>query len=148
MLPYRARFLLRLETNKHCFACGVENPIGLKLEFRFEPRPDGGEDYVTEFTPRREHQGYVGMTHGGIITTVLDEVMARLAWVKDIPAITAKMEVRLRKPIPVGTPITARGRIVQDRGRSLLAAAQACLPSGEIAAEATAMLLRVTIDEG
>ena len=109
---------MRLETNKHCFACGVENPIGLKLEFRFEPRPDGGEDYVTEFTPRREHQGYVGMTHGGIITTVLDEVMARLAWVKDIPAITAKMEVRLRSRSPWEPPLPREAELFRiEEGR-------------------------------
>ena len=134
---------MKIEADKYCFACGQENPIGLKLQFRLERRADGGEEYVTEFTPRAEHQGYVGMTHGGIITTLLDEVTARLVWVKGIKAVTAKIEVRLRKPVPVETPVTVRGRIVQHRGKSLLATAEVYLPDNTVAAEATATLLRV-----
>ncbi len=60
--------------NDYCFACGKANPIGLKLAFR---EMDDGR-YVSIFTPGPEHQSYEGALHGGIIGTVLDEVMGRV----------------------------------------------------------------------
>lgn len=134
---------MKLDYDRKCFACGPENPLGLQLNFWFETGPEGGEEYVTRFTPQPHHQGYVGVTHGGILSTVLDEVMARLAWEKQLNAITAKMEIRLRKPVPVGETVTARGRIVRDRGRSIHTEAELYLSNGEVAAEATAMLVKV-----
>ena len=61
-----------ISLNDWCFGCGRLNPCGLKLEFS---ELDG--DYVTHFTGRPEHQGYDGIMHGGIISTLLDEIMAR-----------------------------------------------------------------------
>ena len=100
-----------------CFACGLQNPIGLKLTFRQE-----GEAYVTTFIAPREFQGYQGILHGGIVATLLDEVMARYVWQEiAAPAATARLEVRYRRPAPVGCPIEVRGWIT---GR----ARRACLP--------------------
>lgn len=129
---------MRLDYDRTCFACGANNPYGLRLEFHFE-----GEEYVTEFTPQPHHQGYVGVTHGGILATVLDEVMARLVWEKELNAITARMEVRFRRPVPVGETVTARGRLLKDRGRSIAAEAKLLFDDATVAAEATAVFLRV-----
>ncbi|MCJ7751507.1 MAG: PaaI family thioesterase, partial [Armatimonadetes bacterium] len=74
---------MRLDVDDMCFACGKGNPIGLKLDFRFE-----GEEYVTEFEVRPEYQGWAGIVHGGLLATVLDETMARLLWEKELNAIT------------------------------------------------------------
>ena len=54
-----------------CFVCGPDNPIGLHLVFRLE---DGA--CVSEFTPGRDHVGYPGVVHGGMIYSALDDVMA------------------------------------------------------------------------
>lgn len=134
---------MQLDYDRKCFACGPENPIGLKLKFRFETAPDGSEEYVTEFTPHPNHQGYVGITHGGILSTVLDEVMARMVWEKKLYAITAKMEIRLRKPVLVGQTVMARARIVRSREKSIHMEARLSFLDGEVAAEATATLVRV-----
>ena len=85
--------MLDLQDNGMCFVCGPKNPIGLKLEFVLD---DG--KYITRFTPGAEHQGFLGITHGGIVSTVLDEVMARLVYVLGIKALTAEMTIRLKKP--------------------------------------------------
>ncbi len=60
----------------------------------------------TEFTPRKEHQGYLGIVHGGIISTILDETMVKLAIEMKIPAVTAHMDIRLKKVLGVGEKIT------------------------------------------
>ena len=72
--------------------CGKSNPIGLKLEFAIE-----GDEYVTYFTPEKEHQGWVGIVHGGIVSTVLDEVMARSCTSTGINAVTGEMTVRFKQ---------------------------------------------------
>ena len=64
-----------LNDNGYCFACGPENPIGLRLTFRWEGDPP---DYCTEYRPRREHQGWDDRIHGGLIAVVFDEVLSRV----------------------------------------------------------------------
>lgn len=121
-----------------CFACGPKNPIGLKLKFAFE---DG--KYVTHFTPGPEHQGYVDITHGGILSTALDEAMARLVHVKGHNAVTAEMQVRLRKPALIGEELTISGWITSETRRVLECASEARNPRGELVAEAVGRMIRV-----
>lgn len=54
----------------HCFGCGRDNPIGLKLDMQME---DGR--CVAYFTPKAEHESYGDRMHGGLTSTLLDEVM-------------------------------------------------------------------------
>jgi hypothetical protein len=64
-----------------CYACGDLNPLGLHMHFRME-----GEWAVAPFVARREHQGYPGFVHGGIVSTLLDEAAwatcGRSVWAK------------------------------------------------------------------
>jgi hypothetical protein len=62
-----------------CFACGIENPIGLKLAFY----TDQEGHCVARFRPNPEHQGYPGHLHGGLISTLLAEAIGRAAGGKD-----------------------------------------------------------------
>ena len=121
-----------------CFACGINNPIGLKLKFDFE-----GERYVTRFTPKKEHQGYTGITHGGIISTILDEAMAKLIYEKGHLAVTTELKIRLRKAVPIGEELTVSGWIVSEARRAIDCAAEARNPKGELVAEAEGRMVKV-----
>lgn len=123
-------------SNAMCFVCGVDNPIGLHLEFT-------DEDWVStaEFVTRPEFQGYHGILHGGIMSTLLDEIMARPLNAKGISAVTAKLEVRFRQAVPIGTKITVRGELVSQRGRMYEMKATLTREDGETAAEATATFM-------
>ena len=123
-----------------CFACGPANPIGLKLSFSHD-----GEAYVTTFVADRRFQGYDGIIHGGILATVLDEVMARYVWEKAGAAATAKLEVRYKHPAPTGQAITVRGWITGERrqGRIFDTAASASLADGTVLAEATGIVMKI-----
>mgnify|MGYP000173868246 CR=1 FL=1 len=59
----------------NCLGCGSSNPIGLRLKHRLE-----GDHLVTEFVPREDHQGWPDITHGGIIATLLYEVLENLPY--------------------------------------------------------------------
>jgi len=124
-----------------CFACGKKNPIGLKLEFE-----KLGEEYVTEFIPKAEHQGYEGITHGGIIATLLDEAMARLVWQDSGGAVTAEMNLRLKKPAPTGRKLRISARITGGDRRRVFCEAKAIEEEGAVVAEATAVIFRVKAD--
>ncbi len=125
----------------HCFGCGRLNPHGLHLVFA----PLAAENGVAAtFTPRTEHEGFFEVVHGGIITAVLDEAMGWAVFVRDIWAVTGKIAVTFRKPVAVGVPTRAIGRVVADRGRLLDVAAE--LRRGEddaLLADATATFVRV-----
>lgn len=132
------REALDLADDNCCFACGKLNPIGLNLEFEEQ---DG--EYVAYFTPRREHQGFVGIVHGGIISTVLDEVMARYAWILGRKAVTGEITVRLRRPARVGSRLRFAGRIDSEDRRLILTSARATDETGAVVAEATARMVKV-----
>jgi len=127
-----------LEYDHRCFACGAHNERGLRLSFRFE-----GDEYLCEFEPEPWVQGWVGMTHGGIICTLLDEVMNRLVFERGGWAVTAELNVRFRRPVPTGTRVVVRSRLRGRRKRLYEAEAEVVLPDGEIAASATGKFLEV-----
>ena len=121
-----------------CFVCGPANQHGLHLTFQ-----QHADYYETTFTPPAIYQGYQNILHGGIMATVLDEVMARYAWMLAGPAATAKMEIRYRNPAPIGRPITIRGWVTAIRrsGKAYEMAAKAILEDGTLLAEATSLVI-------
>lgn len=105
---------MALKSYPNCFGCGSDNPIGLKLIYRIE-----GENVVTDFVPQEDHQGWPGITHGGIITSLLYEVMENYPYQNGIVAMMRGMETRFRKPISTGQKITAKSWLVKESGRML-----------------------------
>ena len=121
------------DQNEWCFACGRLNPCGLKLEFE-----EKDATYVTRFTGAAQHQGYNGIMHGGIVSTLLDEIMARYIYAKGMTAVTARLEVRYVKPTPIGVPLLIKGRITKNKGRLYETAGTIELTDGTVTAEGTA----------
>ena len=122
---------MELQGDDYCFGCGASNPEGLRLRFDVD---EGRRSAEATFKPRPEHQGYAGVTHGGIIATLLDEAMLKLCWELGIPAVTARLEVEIKKPVPVGEELRVRGWIVRDRGRAVEAEAEITNFRGEVVA--------------
>jgi uncharacterized protein (TIGR00369 family) len=110
----------------------------LKLEFE---KKDG--KYFTRFTPKVEHQGYVGITHGGIISTILDEVMVRYLWTEGVWSVTAEMTVRLKKPAHTGEELVFCAEVIDQNKRIINCRAEARNPAGELVAEASGRLMRI-----
>ncbi len=87
-----------------CFACGPENEIGLRL--RFEPFEDG---VLARTELRPQFQGWRGIAHGGVALALLDEAMAHAAGAAGHRGVTASMNARFRKPVPLDVPLEVRG---------------------------------------
>ena len=62
-------------------------------------------------------EGWEGIAHGGIVTTILDEVMAWALVDNDSWGVTARMQVEFKRPVPIGRPIRGEGRVVDVRRR-------------------------------
>ncbi len=125
----------------YCFGCGNLNPIGLKLRFR----PLEDESIWADFTPGREYEGYLGMTHGGILSTILDEAMSWAITYRGDIGVTARMTVTFRNPASVGEPLRVIGRVTQARKRVFEAEAELQNQrTGSIIAKAEARFIRVS----
>jgi acyl-coenzyme A thioesterase PaaI-like protein len=125
-------------TRHYCFGCGALNPHGLKLDFRIE-----GKRAVAEFQPRAEHQGYPGLVHGGLIATALDEAMGWAMFTVGVWAVTGKMEVRYRQPLPLDGGATVSGEVVRNRGRWLEVRGEVRSAGGKLVAESHALFMRL-----
>jgi acyl-coenzyme A thioesterase PaaI-like protein len=96
----------------NCFACGPDNSIGLHIKFRLDDGICHGE-----FTPGDNHEGFHGVTHGGILFAALDDVMANWLFLQGIRGYTARCEIRYREPTPTHTRILLEGSCEKQRSR-------------------------------
>jgi len=124
----------RFEFEPHnCFACGSLNANGLQLDLHVEP----GRCW-TEFTLDKRFEGWEGIAHGGILCTILDEVMAWALVGEDNWGVTARMNVEFRRPVEVGRTVRAEGWITDARRRVVATAATvADADTGQQLAKAT-----------
>jgi uncharacterized protein (TIGR00369 family) len=90
-----------------CFVCGPDNPRGLGLVFH---ENESGQ-MAAQWVPEREMEGYQGIVHGGLVSTVLDEAMAKVVDASGAEALTAELRVRFRKRVSSGSPVHVRGWI-------------------------------------
>jgi len=108
---------MKLEDDHFCFACGSLNDSGLKLTFKFDKEK---ESISTEFIPKKIHQGYKDIIHGGIIGLILDETMVNLAWKLGKPAVSAEYTIRLYRPASIGKKLTFTSKITSEKGKFLI----------------------------
>jgi acyl-coenzyme A thioesterase PaaI-like protein len=111
----------RLAHHDLCFGCGAANLFGLQLEL--EPSPDGGVE--GRFFVKQDHQGPPGYAHGGVIAAALDEAMALVLRAEGTPAVTARLEVDLLAPAPVGTFVRVEAGLEESDARTLRLRARA-----------------------
>jgi uncharacterized protein (TIGR00369 family) len=100
-----------IETEKEfekCYGCGQENPLGLKMKITQD-----GKTARAEFVCDKLHQGWSGIVHGGVIAALLDEAMSYTALFERINTVTARIEVRVKRPIHTGERLLITARITK-----------------------------------
>lgn len=126
---------LRIERDglNACFGCGPDNPHGLRLRFRML---EDGCTVETGLRPARHFAGVDGVLHGGIQSTVLDEVMGVAAQYAlpegagRAPCVTAELSVRFLRPVPLDGDVVARARVVRVDGPDLYVHAEIVAADG------------------
>lgn len=115
----------------NCFACGSLNDYGMHLELHLAERRAWSELILPE-----RFEGWAGIAHGGILATILDEVMAWSLIAEESWGVTARMAVDFRRPVHIGVPLRAEGWIVRSRRRLADTAGEIRSADGEVLAKA------------
>lgn len=127
------KVLERTQQAEHsfCIVCSRANGSGLGLSFSL--RDDGGVEALFECTAR--FQGYEGLLHGGVTSSLLDGAMTNCLFAHGLVAVTAEMTVRFRHPITVGSPLMVRANIIQSQSPLHIVEAQ-IIQEGRVKAKA------------
>ena len=132
-----------LPNSDDCFACGRENPIGLKVRFRVE-----SDQVVTTFTADEYRCSYHNVVHGGVLSALLDETMGWApCYQKRLFCYAAELRVRFLSPTPCGIPLTVRGWITADRGKLWETEGSVSGPDGTVYARAWGKYMPMTADQ-
>ena len=99
-----------------CFVCGGANARGMYLAFE---QDDDARRIRGRFQLSSDYQGATGFIHGGIIATLLDEVMSKANRFRKARAVTAELSVEYLKPVRVGEDLLVEGWETDAKGRNL-----------------------------
>jgi acyl-coenzyme A thioesterase PaaI-like protein len=138
--------------SSYCFVCGVENVAGVKVRFYETVAADGTLEILARFQGHACHQGYPGRMHGGVLTGVLDETIARAinygAGVEvERWGITAELTTRFLQPVPLEAEISARGRVLKQNRRMFTGSGEIYLPDGKVAVRADGKFLQLPLSD-
>jgi len=124
---------------RNCFICGKDSKTGLKLDFEIT---EAGAQ--TSYTPQDEFEGFKGVVHGGILCALLDEVMWKsINGHTGVITMTAKMEVKFKRPALVGTKLLVKGSVIGRRKKFFEAQAVVSDTEGNILAEASGLFVEM-----
>jgi uncharacterized protein (TIGR00369 family) len=127
----------QLKDSGVCFACGKQNPDGLQL-----PIQNRAGFVELDYAVPEKYQGWVGIIHGGIVATILDELCAWAGTNAGHNVVTAELQVRWRKPLGAGRRIHGTGRVIEEKGRLLIAESRLTDETGAVIAEATGKMMK------
>jgi uncharacterized protein (TIGR00369 family) len=116
-----------------CFGCSPHNEFGLHLEFW-----EDGDEVVSYWNPRPVLQSYPKVVHGGIQSTLLDEIAGWLVYVKcGTVGVTAEMKVRFKQPLMIDEgQLTIRAKLLEQNSRMAVIQSRLINSSGKVCAEA------------
>ncbi len=127
----------RAETQSDCIVCGQDHPRGLRIAYEV----DGDGTVTASWTPTKDWQGFRGIVHGGIISTVLDEAMSKAVAATQGEALTAELRVRYHHHVAPEEDLHIRGWVVERRKRLIKAEAVLTAADGTERARAWATFL-------
>ncbi|HAX99538.1 MAG TPA: hypothetical protein DCY12_11795 [Candidatus Atribacteria bacterium] len=131
---------MKFENYGKCFVCGENNPGGLRLSFDIDKKK---QTLKTTFIGDPVFQGWDGIVHGGIISTLLDEVMSKLSCELGYNTITATLEIKFKNPAPILEPLHIYGEITEVKKRLVKAKAHVTNESGTVLAEGKSVLIKL-----
>jgi uncharacterized protein (TIGR00369 family) len=138
----RGSLEMKFETYGNCFVCGENNPDGLRLSFEINKDK---QTLKTTFIASPTFQGWDGIVHGGIISTLLDEAMAKLVYELGYQAVTASLEIKFKKPAPILEPLLVYGEIGEVSKRLIRAKARVAKEDGTILATGHSTFLKQSL---
>ena len=118
--------------NHKCFGCSPKNPSGLRMRFFTD-----GNTLVSWITVPDHLCGWDKLVHGGVISTILDEIMSWSAlYLHKGFTVTKSLTIDFFQPIFIGEEIRAEGKVLEIKGkRDIVMAGYLYDHHGELCAE-------------
>lgn len=128
-----------IKNDQHCFCCGIKNDKGLKLKFNYSEEGIAETSLIIPdyFT------GWEDLTHGGLISMLLDETMAHACIGSKLIGVTAELTVRFKKPLTVGTEVFVCGRMTEVKGRIAFTSGEITNAAGTVYATGKARFIGI-----
>ena len=101
---------VRDHVHSNCFVCNPSNPKGLRIKYVL---PGNGEEIAASFCFDKKYEGFSGVVHGGVISSILDGAMCNCLFAHGKTAVTAEMTTRFRHPVRVCRIATVSARITR-----------------------------------
>ena len=101
------------QSHADCMVCGLREHNSGSLELVFSPQLDG--TVSAPFVVSTKHQGYTGLLHGGMTSTLLDAAMTHCLFMQGVQALTAELTVRFMAPICLGQTISVCAKMLGQR---------------------------------
>jgi uncharacterized protein (TIGR00369 family) len=130
---------VRLQKN-YCFACGKNNPDGMRLRFTYDEERDC---FVSRFRLGKRYTGPPGHCHGGIIATILDEAMGKVNKLRHVVALTSEITINYLKPVPLNKPLRVESREVKVKGRQHINMAEILNKKDEVLARGRGLFIAI-----
>lgn len=130
---------IQLQKN-YCFACGKNNPDGMRLRFTYDEERDC---FVCRFRLGKRYTGPPGHCHGGIIATLLDEAMGKVNKLRHVVALTSEITVNYRKPVPLNRPLRVESKEMSVRGRKHINTAEILNEKDEVLASGKGLFIAI-----
>jgi len=130
---------VRLQKN-YCFACGKNNPEGMRLRFTYDEDRDC---FISRFRLGKRYTGPPGHCHGGIIATILDEAMGKVNKLRQVIALTSEITIHYLKPVPLNKPLRVESREVKVSGRQHINMAEILNRKGEVLARGRGLFIAI-----
>ena len=135
--------LLKPNPTNNCFGCGGANARGMQLTFE---QDDAARRIRGSFRLSSDYQGGTGFVHGGIVATLLDEVMAKVSRFEGDHAVTGELTVEYVQPVPVDRDLLVEGWEIERKGRNLLRQGEIRDASGAILARGKGRFVQIDVE--
>lgn len=141
------KVIKRQKNSKMCIMCGLDNHYGVKAPFY--TMEDGS--VMTVFKYQEEHQSYPGRVHGGLVTTMLDEMGLRALWAKELDestyGVTISLDTKYRKPVPYNTEVIGKGVVVKNSSKFFVVETSIMDVYGNVLANGTVKYIKLDINK-
>ncbi len=124
-----------------CYGCGPDAEQGMHLRVRRE-----GDEVRADYVFEARHAGAPGIAHGGLVSTIVDDLLGHLLHVAQVPAVTRRLEVDYRKPVLIGVSYALQGRLDSRDGRKLWMSCTATAPDGVVAFTGRGLFIEVPLE--
>ena len=129
---------MALEIGQNDFVWGKNNPKGLHLNIEW------GDGWAKAHWKATDHYvGWENVIHGGILTTILDDMMGPPARHLNVKVVTAHLDIDFRTPAYVGDELDFETWLVEYGGRKSMKMAGRVMRQDTVIAEVKSVMVIV-----